>query len=205
FRELLNDERPHYSGGNIDVEVKISEDNIIETIGNAYRTNFDLKSHQTHSKQTMEVFVEEKKKKIFPHVVEPSIGFDRTFYSILHHCFREKNEQKQWDWFAFPFDICPYQVAIFPLMKKDNLDIKALEVYKILKKHFSCYYSSTGNIGKRYARADEIGTYYAVTVDYQTLEDDTVTLRFRDTGQQVRLNINDLVKEIEKASKINSL
>ncbi|MCX8166828.1 MAG: glycine--tRNA ligase [Candidatus Micrarchaeota archaeon] len=202
FRELLDDEKPHYSGGNVDVEVKIDQNIVLETIGNAYRTDYDLKNHQLHSKQNLEVYIEERKVKLIPHVVEPSIGFDRTFYSLLHHCFRESSSEKAWDWFAFPFDICPYQVAVFPLMKKDNLDVKAYAVYELIKDYFSCYYSATGNIGKRYARADEIGTYYAVTIDYQTLEDDTVTLRFRDTGKQTRHKISDLIQVIGQSSKL---
>ncbi len=195
FRELLPDETPHYSGGNVDMEVRIG-DEIIETIGNAYRTDYDLKRHMEVSKEDMRVFIDEKKIKIIPHVVEPSIGFDRSFYVVLYHSYREKGNGKDWSWFDFPFEICPYQVAVFPLMKKDSLDVKALEIYYEIRKHFDAYYSDRGHIGKRYARADEIGTYLAVTIDYQTLEDNTVTIRHRNTSKQKRVEKKELIKEI---------
>jgi len=204
FRVLGEKERPHYSLGNIDMEVQ-SSFGWVETIGNAYRTDFDLGSHAKYSKQDLSVFVEEEKKKIVPHVVEPSMGVDRLFWCILEHTYRGKSAEKDWEWFALPPCIAPYDVSVFPLMKKDGLAEKAAQVCKLLREEgLAVNYSESGSIGKRYARADEIGVCYCVTVDYDTLKDGTVTVRFRDDAGQARFKIGELaqkVKEFEKEGK----
>lgn len=196
FRRLPEDEMPHYSKENVDMEVETSY-GIIETIGNAYRTNFDLTQHQNFSKKEFAVFVEEEKKKIVPHVFEVSMGVDRLIFSILEHTYREKSKDKNWEWFDFPPAIAPYDVAVFPLMKKDGLAEKAEEIAKRLRTSFTVYYSESGSIGKRYARADEIGTPYAITIDYETLEKDSVTIRYRNDGKQERIAISELEAKIK--------
>lgn len=197
FRHLLEGETPHYSKGNIDMEIETSY-GIIETIGNAYRTDFDLTQHQNYSKKDFAVFVEEEKKKVIPHVFELSMGVDRMLFAVLEHTFREKNNEKDWEWFDFPPAIAPYEAGVFPLMKKDGLAEKGREVAAMLRKNLSIFYSERGSIGRRYAKADEIGIPYAITIDYETLENKTVTIRYRNDGKQERVSIFELEDKIKK-------
>ena len=196
FRKMPKQETPHYSKGNIDMEVETSY-GTIETIGTAYRTDFDLSSHSKHSGKDLSIFVDSEKKRVMPHVVEPAIGVDRLFWCMLEHCFREKSKQKDWEWFDFPPIIAPYHAWVFPLMKKDGLDEKAKQVEQSLREAgLTVYYQGTGSIGRRYARADEIGVPYCITVDYDTKKDETVTLRFRNDGKQIRMKIPELPGKI---------
>lgn len=198
FRHMLKEETPHYSGGNFDLEVSTSY-GWVETIGTAYRTDYDLKSHQEMSKQDLTVFIEEEKKRILPHVVEPSMGVDRLFWCILEHCIREGGgaEGRDWTWFDFPPAVAPFDCAVLPLMKKDGMKGKAEEITgKLREEGFSCYYDESGSIGRRYARQDEIGTPYCMTIDYDTLKDGTVTIRFRNDGKQARLSVADLPSKL---------
>lgn len=217
LRVLDSNEVPHYSKGNIDMEVETAF-GYIETIGNAYRTDFDLSAHIKQSGKDLSVFVEEEKKKIIPHVFELSMGVDRLFYCILEHCFRDKDQkdengnwkigtQKDWEWFDFPPIIAPYHVSIFPLMSKDGLDKKATEISELLMNSgFDVAYRESGSIGRRYARSDEIGIPYALTIDYQTLEDNTITLRYRNDGKQERISISECeskIRELIKTGKVS--
>ncbi|MFH0737642.1 MAG: glycine--tRNA ligase [Candidatus Micrarchaeota archaeon] len=212
LRVLDPAEVPHYSKGNIDMEVETSF-GPIETIGNAYRTDFDLSAHSKHSGADLSVFIESEKKKVTPHVFELSMGVDRTFYCVLEHCFRDKDEKdgagnwklgtgKEWEWFDFPPAVAPYHVAIFPLMTRDGLDKKAEEVAAMLReKGLDVAYRDSGSIGRRYARADEIGIPYALTIDYDTLKDGTLTLRFRNDGKQERIKISDCVERLKECMR----
>ena len=207
LRVLPKEEVPHYSQGNIDMEVETSY-GIIETIGNAYRTDFDLTQHSQHSGKDFSVFVEEEKKKVMPHVFEVAMGVDRPFFCILEHCFRDKDQKdesgawklgtgKDWEWFDLPPEIAPYHVSVFPLMKKDGLDEKARELAAALRKSaLDVEYRESGSIGRRYARGDEIGVPYALTVDYDTLKDGTVTIRYRNDGKQERIRIDECAQKI---------
>ncbi len=212
FRKIPANDTPHYSRGNIDLVVDTSY-GWIETTGTAYRTDYDLSSHAKHSGADLSVFVEEEKKKVVPHVVEPSMGVDRMFWCVLEHCFHPKSTvisegngahspeanraEKDWEWFNFPPAIAPYHAWVFPLMKKDGMDAKACEVEALLRSAgLSVYCQETGSIGKRYARADEVGVPYCITIDYDTLKDNTVTLRFRNDGRQVRLKVDELAANI---------
>jgi glycyl-tRNA synthetase len=142
-------------------------------------------------------FVVESGKKIIPHVVEPSFGVDRTIYAVLLYSFRE-DKKRGWDWFEFQPKIAPYVAAVFPLVSKDDLPEKAREVYNMIKPCFDAYYDEAGSIGKRYARADEAGTFLGITIDYDTLKDNTVTIRSRDTTEQVRVEIKKLLEIVWK-------
>ncbi len=193
FRILSKEETPHYSKNNVDLEVETSY-GVIEINGNADRCNFDLSQHTKFSGQEHAVFIEEEKRKIIPHVFEASLGVDRLLFCILEHTFREKSKEKEWEWFDLPPTIAPYTCAVFPLMKKDGLAEKAKEVYEILKQEFDIFYSESGSIGRRYAKADEIGIPYAFTIDYNTLKDDTITIRYRNDGKQERIAIKNLLE-----------
>lgn len=140
--------------------------------------------------------------KIFPHVIEPSFGIDRIVYSVLLHCYSQEDEK---NYFQFAKDIAPVDISVFPLLNKDNLNNIALEIKdKLRELGFIAEHDSSGTIGRRYARSDEIGVPFAITVDHQTLEDDTVTLRNRDDSKQVRIAIADVVQILAdlKESKI---
>lgn len=212
FRVLASTEIPHYSRGNIDMEVETSY-GAIETIGNAYRTDFDLSSHSKHSGTDLSVFIESEKKKVMPHVFELSMGVDRLFFCILEHCFRDKDEKdaegkwkigtaKEWEWFDFPPEIAPYHVAVFPLMGRDGMDEKAQSVANMLRQSgLDVTYRESGSIGRRYARADEIGVPYALTIDYDTMKDDTVTIRYRNDGRQERIKLSECASTIKECMK----
>ncbi|MEM0052598.1 MAG: glycine--tRNA ligase [Nitrososphaeria archaeon] len=130
-------------------------------------------------------------RKYIPHVIEPSFGIERIIHAILEHSYHEKEDRVI---LSLNEEIAPYKYAVFPLVKKDGLDVKAKEIYSMLKlKGFTVIYDDDGSIGRRYARADEIGVCKAVTVDYQTLEDNTITVRDRDSWQQKRISINTLL------------
>jgi glycyl-tRNA synthetase len=135
-------------------------------------------------------------KRFVPHVVEPSFGCDRLFYVTLEYAYGIKDNRVV---LSFPRDIAPVQVGVYPLMSKDGLDTKAKEVQKMLAcEGFMTEYDETGSIGRRYARADEAGIQLGLTIDYDTLEDDTVTIRDRDSWQQVRTKISDLPNLLNK-------
>jgi glycyl-tRNA synthetase len=164
-------------------------------VGNAYRSDHDLSSHMKHSGENFEVVDEGKK--IVPHVIEPSFGIERTIYAVLLYCFRE-GKDRGWSWFEFPPRISPFLAGIFPLVNKDGLPEKAREIYLELKKDFDVFYDDSGSIGKRYARSDEIGTPYNITIDYQTLKDQTVTLRDRNSTKQIRVELKNLKELLQK-------
>jgi len=197
FRVLGKDERPHYSSMNVDLEVETSY-GVLEIDGNALRTDYDLSRHAKFSKKSMEVMLQDKGKRVVPHVFELSIGLDRLFYAILDHSLVQKTEEKNWDWFNFPPNVSPYLLGVFSLVKKDGVKEKAEEIYSNLKQDFSSYISHRGSIGKRYARADEIGIPYCITIDYQTKEDNTVTIRMRNDGWQTRVKIDEIPNLIKK-------
>jgi glycyl-tRNA synthetase len=194
FRHMLPEETPHYSRGNFDMEIKF-DFGWKEVVGNAYRTEHDLSSHMKHSGENFSVV--DDGEKIVPHVVEPSFGIDRTVYAILLYCFVE-DKKRGWDWFKFPPRIAPYHAAIYPLVSKDKIPEKAEEVCNILKGCFDVFLDESGSIGKRYARADEIGVPFAITIDYDSLKNNDVTIRDRDSTKQVRVKIKDLVETVRK-------
>ncbi len=189
FRQALPEELPHYSKGNIDAEVSI--DNRFEEItGIAYRTDFDLSNHQKYSGMDMSVSVDGRK--VMPHVVEISIGIERAFWTLLFnsHFF---DQERGWDVMLLNKGIAPYDYAVFPLQKDDKLMALAKSIIDDLKsKGISAYYSNTGSIGKRYARADEVGVRGALTIDYQSLEDGTVTVRSVGDAKQVRKKVEEI-------------
>lgn len=201
FRHLREDETPHYSKSNVDLEVETSH-GMVEIAGNAYRTDYDLGRHGQFSKKEISVFSEETREKAVPHVVEVSMGVDRLFFCMLEHSFREKSEGKEWEWFDFAPSVAPYDLCVFPLMKKDGLRERAESITTMMREAgLDALFSDAGSIGRRYAKADEIGVPYAVTVDYQTLEDNSVTVRYRNDGKQERAAVEKLAEKIKKLKK----
>ncbi len=149
-----------------------------------------------HHLQLQEVEMDEAGRRFVPHVVEPSFGSDRIFYAVLESAYTEKEDRVV---LRLPKAVAPFEVAVFPLASKDGLPEKAEEIYRALKvAGFDVLYDDSGSIGRRYARADEAGIPLAVTVDYKTLEEDTVTLRDRDTWRQVRTDVKSLATHLSE-------
>ena len=186
FKALFPEERAHYSAQTYDHEVLLSRWGWTEISGHAYRTDYDLKAHAAASGVDMSVLTP-RGVKVVPHVVEPSFGLERLTYVATEYAYREVNKRTV---MAFPREIAPTNVIVLPLVTKDGLPEKAQEVHRLLlDEGFTVDYDDSGSIGRRYARADEAGTSIAVTIDYDTLKDETVTLRDRDTWKQVRQEI----------------
>lgn len=189
FREMLPEQRPFYSGGNFDLEIRLSY-GWTEVVGNAYRKDYDLLTHSKFCGKKFSVL--HKNRKIIPHVIEPSFGLERTIHSVLEHCFRRTKGERCW--FDFPLIISPYKVNISPLdrRKSKQRDI-ALRIYEDFRKlGIKTTYDEIGRIGKIYARADEIGIPFSVTIDFNTIEDNCVTIRNRNTKKQKRINVDEL-------------
>ncbi|PIN75356.1 glycine--tRNA ligase [Candidatus Woesearchaeota archaeon CG10_big_fil_rev_8_21_14_0_10_37_12] len=188
FRQVDDEERAFYAKEGWDFEVKTSI-GWIELIANNYRTDYDLNQHAKISGQDMN-FLREDGSKFIPHVWECSIGFDRTFYCLLEHAYREKENTPS---LALPVSLVPLQAGIFPLLKnKPELVAKTKKVYELLKDCYEVQYDDAGSVGKRYARMDEIGVPVCITIDFDSLEKEDVTIRNRDTGEQKRIKISEL-------------
>ncbi len=191
WRQHTDTERSFYSTDTYDLEYHYPF-GWKELWGVAYRTDYDLKAHMTHSGKTLEYTNPHTGKKFVPHVIEPAVGINRLFLMILVDAYRE-DKIKERTILAMSSKLAPYQVAVFPLLKnKPELVSKAQEIVASLRLNFAVAYDDRGNIGKRYLSQDEIGTPACLTVDFQTLEDDTVTWRDRDTAEQVRVKIGEL-------------
>ncbi len=187
LRQHRDDERSFYSADTWDVEYISEIFGRIELVGIADRTDYDLKRHMEVSGQDMQVSFNGKK--FIPHVVEVAYGIDRPLFCVMESCLRQEKERV---YFSFPPTISPYQVAVFPLVRKDGLDKKAAEVFEMLKGTGFLVLYDDGFIGKLYYRQDEIGTPLTVTVDYETMKGRTVTVRERDSTRQIRVSIADL-------------
>ena len=191
MRDHSPEELSHYSNGTTDIEFKFPF-GWGELWGIADRTDFDLKQHMEHSKEDMSYLDPETNEKYVPYCIEPSLGADRVTLAFLCNAYEEEEiaEGDVRTVLHLHPALAPYKVAVLPLSKK--LSEKADEVYSMLSKKFMCDYDEAGSIGKRYRREDEIGTPYCVTVDFDTLEDESVTIRDRDTMEQVRVKISEL-------------
>lgn len=193
-REHSQEKLSHYSKKTVDIEY-LFPFGWKELFGLANRTDFDLKQHSEFSNEKLQYLDTETNEKIFPWVLEPTFGLERTILVTLLAAYNEEvlpsNETRVV--MKFPFAVAPVKVAIFPLLKnKPELTTKAQELFKNLKDHFTCEYDDNGNIGKRYRRQDEIGTPFCITFDFDSLNDQTVTVRDRDTMIQERVKIEDL-------------
>jgi glycyl-tRNA synthetase len=192
--EVADEDRAFYSKRTIDFEFEYPFGKK-ELYGLAYRTDYDLKGHGEVSKVDLSYFDEETRERFIPHVIEPSFGLERTILAILASAYSEDEVNGETRVFLkLKPEIAPYQYAVFPLLKnKPDLVTKAKEVYELLKKKGKrVMFDDNGNIGKRYRRQDEIGTPECITIDFDTLEDNTVTIRNRDTGEQQRIKIEEI-------------
>ncbi len=186
WRQHTDKERSHYSKDTYDLDYKFSF-GWKELWGLAYRTDYDLKQHQQFSGQSMEYVDPHTGEKIVPHVIEPAVGVTRLFLMIMMDCYWF-DEEKQRTVMKFPVKLAPYKAAVFPLVKnKPELVAKAQEVFQKLQDKMNVTWDDRGNIGKRYLYQDEIGTPFCFTIDYETLENDSITVRYRDTMKQERI------------------
>ena len=206
YRFHDHDKLAHYANAATDVEFHMPF-GFKEVEGIHSRTNFDLSQHAKFSGKKIEYFDPECGESYTPYVIETSIGVDRMFLSVMCHSYEEEKLEsgETRTVLRLPAALAPVKLAVFPLTKKDGLPEKTREIIDGLKFHFNCQYEEKDQIGKRYRRQDAIGTPYCVTVDHQTLEDNTVTLRHRDSMEQERVNIADLRSIIEDKVSIASL
>jgi len=192
--EVPEEDRAHYSKRTVDYEFDFPHGKD-ELLGLAYRTDFDLGNIQRESKKSMEYTIKGTNTKFIPHVIEPSFGVERALMAVLCAAYREDEQNGESRvYLALPEHLAPYKFCVSPLLKnKPELVEKAREVFKTLKaKYGNVTWDDNGNIGKRYRRQDEIGTPYCVVIDFDTLEDNTVTIRNRDTTEQKRVGVKDL-------------
>lgn len=193
WRTHTDEERSFYSQRTEDLEYKFPW-GFKELWGIAYRTDYDLTQHIKHSGKELFIIDPETNQKVVPHVIEPAVGINRIFLMALCDAYREDEKRV---WLALKPSLAPFKAAIFPLVSnKPELVDRARDIYLDLKKQFMVTWDDRGNIGKRYASQDEIGTPFCITVDYQTLEDETVTIRDRDTAVQERVKISELTRFI---------
>jgi glycyl-tRNA synthetase len=202
MRDHEKDELAHYAKACADVEYKFPF-GWSELEGIANRTDFDLRQHSTHSGKSLAYFDEESKQHYFPFVIEPAAGADRATLAFLIDSYDVEGEGKDARTvLRLHPGLAPIKVAILPLVKRDGMPEKADKIYADLLDHsIKCFYDHASSIGRRYARQDEAGTPYCVTIDSQTLQDDTVTIRERDSRQQYRIAASMVVETIAKKLK----
>ncbi|KAA6330815.1 Glycine--tRNA ligase [termite gut metagenome] len=206
YRYHDHDKLAHYANAATDIEF-LMPFGFKEVEGIHSRTDFDLTQHEQYSGKSIKYFDPELNESYTPYVIETSIGVDRMFLSIISASYKEEELENGESRVVLklPVALAPVKLAVMPLVKKDGLPEKAREILDDLKFHFHCQYDEKDSIGKRYRRQDAIGTPYCVTVDHQTLEDDTVTLRNRDTMLQERVSISELNRIIADRVSIVSL
>ena len=201
LREHSKEELSHYSAGTTDIEF-LFPFGWGELWGIADRTNFDLKQHMEYSKEDFNYLDQETGEKYIPYCIEPSLGCDRVTLAFLCNSYEEEEIAEGDTRIVLHLHpaLAPYKAAILPLSKK--LSAKAEEVYAKLSKTYMCDYDEAGSIGKRYRREDEIGTPYCITIDFETENDESVTIRDRDTMEQVRVKIDDLENWLEEKIRV---
>ena len=188
FRKLGDKEKAFYASVAFDFEVETTT-GWLELVACNYRSDYDLKSHAKTSKEKFEVLDEDVK--VLPHVFELSMGIDRSLYTILEHSLREDKENDRVVLSLKPY-LAPVHVGVLSLVKKDGLAEKTEEIFSKIKRDYDAFLDHSGAIGRRYRRLDEVGAPLAITVDHQTLQDDTVTIRMRDSMSQERIKISEL-------------
>jgi glycyl-tRNA synthetase len=192
FRELSAKDRAFYTTKAFDFEVDTSL-GWLELVACNYRTDYDLGNHSKYSKKDLQM-MDGDRGKVLPHVLELSLGVDRSIFALLDHFFIHEKDR---DVLRVLPNIAPYLAAVFPLVSKPELESKALTLYETLKREdFNSFYDDSGAIGRRYRRMDEIGTPFCITVDHQTVEDETVTLRERDSMTQSRIRLSEIPEKL---------
>jgi glycyl-tRNA synthetase len=188
------DELSHYSKGTSDIEYHFSALGWSELEGIANRTDFDLKQHAEYSGKALTYFDEDANQHIVPYVIEPALGVDRTFLVLLYDGYREEEVRgEKRVYLKLHPSVAPIKVAVLPLSRNEKLTPLAREVHAKLRPHFMTQFDDAQSIGRRYRRQDEIGTPLCVTIDFESLDDNAVTIRERDSMEQSRVRIEELV------------
>ena len=199
FRELSEEERAFYNKIHWDIELFLESLGGFKEVGGLHmRGSHDLSGHGKQSGHDMHVTIGDRR--FIPNVLEISMGVDRNVYAILDiFYYDEKNENEDRILLKIPALLAPFSIALFPLVNKDNIPIKSLEIKKLLKeKGFDIFYDDSGSIGRRYRRMDEIGTPFCVTVDHESLVNEDVTIRYRDSMVQTRVKISELPETLKR-------
>ena len=202
-----HDKLAHYANAAVDIEFNFPM-GFKEVEGIHSRTDYDLGRHQEFSGKKLQYFDPELNKSYVPYVIETSIGVDRMFMTVLSAAYKEEvvNEKGETRMvLSLPPALAPVKLAVLPLVKKDGLPEIARKIFDKVKIHFNAIYEEKDSIGKRYRRQDAIGTPYCITVDHQTLEDNTVTIRERDTMEQERINIDKVIEIVENKASMKKL
>jgi glycyl-tRNA synthetase len=200
YEEISDEDRAFYSKRTIDIEFDYPFGQK-ELYGLAYRADYDLTQHQKFSGKELTYTDPVTNEKFVPHVIEPSLGVDRTILAVLLSAYTESEARSGKDdavhelevTLKLPKELAPIKIAVLPLSKKEELSAPASEIYNTLSKRWMVQYDESGSIGKRYRRQDEIGTPYCLTVDFETANDNAVTVRDRDTMQQERVKVDELL------------
>ena len=200
WREHDEKELAHYSKKTEDLEYNFPFGGFKELYGLAYRADYDLKNHSEKSGKDLRYINSETNERFYPHVIEPSFGLERTMLAILSEAYSEEDvKEEKRVVMKFAPQIAPIKAAVFPLLKnKPELVEKARKIYQDLKKTFEIAWDDRGNIGKRYFAQDEIGTPFCITIDFDTLEKNDVTVRDRDTMKQKRVKVDELADYLQK-------
>lgn len=210
INEISKNDLPHYAIQGADIEYKFSFGwGELEAVHN--RGDWDLSNHSKHSGESLKYFDDETKEEYYPYIIETSGGLGRSFLAFLTEAYQEveggrtkttKSVKKTETFLELDKKLAPIKVAVLPLVRNKPLIVeKAKEVYNLLRPHFKSQYDESGSVGRRYRRQDEIGTLFAITIDFETLDNEDVTIRDRDTMKQERIKIKDLVEVLNK--KIN--
>ena len=189
IREHMEDERSFYSSATFDIDYEYSFGSK-EVAGNANRGIYDLTQHQKESKKSFEIYDEESKEKILPRVIEPTFGMERVFLALLTKAYSKNSKDEIV--LTLPPKLAPIKVGVFPIVKKQKFENIAKKIFEDLKKEWNVVHDKSGSIGRRYARNDEIGTPYCITIDEDSLKNKDVTIRQRDTSKQIRVKISEL-------------
>jgi len=207
FRELGPEERAFYNKIHFDMELNLETLGGFKEVGGLhYRTDHDLGGHQKGSGEKLEVAIDEegKLKKFIPHVLELSFGIDRNLWALLDTNYQEEKERTL---FTFPANLTPMDAAVFPLINKDGIPERAQEIFsELIKEGFTVFYDSSGSVGRRYRRQDEVGTTVCLTIDYDSLKNKDLTLRDLKTMKQIRVKraeLKDILSKIKKGAPVS--
>ena len=196
-REHMKKELSHYSSATFDMDYEYPFGSS-EIAGNANRGQYDLTQHSKFSKEDMTIFDEDIKKRVVPNVIEPTFGIDRIFLALLCQGYHYDEKRKNIV-LKLPPRLAPVKVAVFPIIKKEVYQKMARDVFDELRKEFMVTYDASGSVGRRYSRNDEQGTPMCITIDADSTKDKSVTIRWRDNAEQVRVpvdNIRDIVRKV---------